>query len=187
MLTPAGDHATRLDPPVTAVTAVTPVPPVLRDLTDLDDEDVLALNETFVDVLSPMDRTRLHYLRARADRAQAILDPEGRFAGFVLCFAGDADYDGAYFAAFRQRFGTDFYYLDRVVLGPSAQRRGLGRAAYDEIEAGAAVHGRMTLEVDIEPPNHPSLTFHAGRGYREVTRLGDDEHTAVLLEKPLGA
>ncbi len=157
--------------------------PVLRDLTDADDRDVLALNLAFVDVLSPMDGDRLHYLRAHADRAQAILDAAGKFAGFVLCFAGDSAYDGSYHAAFRERFGPDFYYLDRVVLDPRAQRRGLGGAAYDEIEAGAVGYGRMALEVNVDPPNRPSLDFHEARGYREVGRLGDDGHTSALLVK----
>ncbi len=158
---------------------------VLRDLTPDDRVEVLALNLAFEDLLSPMDDQRLDYLLERADRAQVVAADDGSFAGFVLCFTGDADYDGHHFAAFRERFGTAFYYLDRIVLSPAVQRQGLATRAYDEIEAAASAHGRMVLEVNVDPPNEASLAFHARRGYRDAGRGGEDGHRVMLMEKTL--
>ena len=35
------------------------------------------------------------------------------------------------------------------------------------------------------PRNDVSLRFHARRGYREVGRLGDEQHLVSLMEKVL--
>ena len=78
-----------------------------------------------------------------------------------------------------------FYYLDRIVLHREYRRQGLGTYVYDEVEAVAAPYGRLALEVNLVPRNDVSLAFHAGRGYVEVGRLGDDEHLVSLMEKTL--
>ena len=43
----------------------------------------------------------------------------------------------------------------------------------------------MTLEVNVDPPNHGSLAFHASRGYAEVGRLGEPGHVVGLMVKEL--
>ena len=157
--------------------------PDLRQLRDTDVADVLMLNERNVVKLAPMDETRLHELRAIADRFD-VLDVDGAFAGFVITFAPGTPYDSEnyrWFAARHQRF----YYLDRIVLDEGFRRRGLGGHVYDEIERVAAPYTRLALEVNLVPRNDASLAFHAARGYQEVGRLGDDEHLVALLEKPL--
>jgi predicted GNAT superfamily acetyltransferase len=164
---------------------VAPVPE-LRPIRDRDVPDVLALNEANVAMLAPMDEQHLHRLQALSDRFD-VLEQGGVFAGFVVTFARDAAYDSDNFRWFHDRHagGTDFYYLDRVVLHPGFRRQGLGGFMYDEIEAVAAKHGRLCLEVNLVPRNDPSLAFHASRGYAEVGRRGDDEHLVSMLEKPL--
>ncbi|WP_367303692.1 GNAT family N-acetyltransferase [Nocardioides panacis] len=133
--------------------------------------------------LAPMDEARLHEVRESADRFD-VLDVDGAFAGFVITFAPGAAYDSVnyrWFAARHERF----YYLDRIVLHEGFRRRGLGGQVYDEIERIAAPYTRLALEVNLVPRNDASLAFHAARGYREVGRLGDDEHLVAMLEKPL--
>ena len=41
----------------------------------------------------------------------------------------------------------------------------------------------MTLEVNVDPPNHGSLAFHQRRGYVEVGRLGEPGHVVGLMAK----
>ena len=157
--------------------------PDLRPLRDTDVADVLTLNARNVVKLAPMDEARLHELRETADRFD-VLDVDGAFAGFVITFAPGTPYDSEnyrWFAARHERF----YYLDRIVLHEGFRRRGLGGHVYDEIERVAAPYTRLALEVNLVPRNDASLAFHAARGYREVGRLGDDEHLVSLMEKPL--
>ena len=157
--------------------------PDLRPLRDTDVADVLTLNDRNVVKLAPMDEARLHELRETADRFD-VLDVDCAFAGFVITFAPGTAYDSdnyRWFAARHERF----YYLDRIVLHEGFRRRGLGGQVYDELERVAAPYTRLALEVNLVPRNDASLAFHAARGYREVGRLGDDEHLVSLMEKPL--
>jgi uncharacterized protein len=157
--------------------------PDLRPLRDTDVADVLALNAANVSALAPMDEARLHELRSLADRFD-VLDVDGGFGGFVITFAGGAAYDSENYRWFSARHRR-FYYLDRIVLHEGFRRRGLGGFVYDEIEKVATPYGRLALEVNLVPRNDPSLAFHAGRGYVEVGRLGDEEHLVSLMEKAL--
>jgi predicted GNAT superfamily acetyltransferase len=157
--------------------------PDLRQLRDTDVADVLMLNERNVVNLAPMDEARLHELRALADRFD-VLDVDGAFAGFVITFAQGAPYDSDNYRWFGARHRR-FYYLDRIVLHESFRRRRLGTFVYDEIERVAAPYGLLALEVNLVPRNDASLAFHAGRGYVEVGRLGDEQHLVSLMEKGL--
>ncbi len=157
--------------------------PTLRALTEADVPDVLALNARNVELLAPMDEVRLHELHALADRFE-VVDVDGAFAGFVMTFTPGTAYDSELYGWFAGRYGEDFYYLDRIVLHEDFRRRGLGGFVYDEMEAAARKYGRMVLEVNLEPPNEPSLAFHAGRGYREVGRYDAGDKVVSMMEKP---
>jgi predicted GNAT superfamily acetyltransferase len=146
---------------------------------------VLALNHAHVELLSPMDEARLRLLIGWACRSDVIVC-DGRVAGFVLVFAPGTAYDSPNYRWFTSRYGERFLYLDRVVVDDRYRRRGLATAAYDLIEAGAADHGRLVLEVNVDPPNDASLAFHGARGYEEVGRLGEDGHVVALMAKALG-
>lgn len=158
--------------------------PLLRRVDERDIGDVLALNERNVEALAPMDEARLHELEAIADRFD-VVELDGRFAGFVVTFAPGTSYDSENYRWFGDRFGTDFYYLDRVVLREDLRRRGLGTFVYDELEPVAATYRRLTLEVNLIPRNDVSLAFHDRRGYVEIGTLGDEEHLVSLQEKRL--
>ena len=157
--------------------------PDLRQLRDTDVADVLMLNERNVVKLAPMDEARLHELRALADRFD-VLDVDGAFAGFVITFGPGTTYDSDNYRWFAERHER-FYYLDRIVLHEQFRRRGLGGFVYDEIERVAAPYTRLSLEVNLVPRNDASLASHEARGYKEVGRLGDEEHLVALMEKAL--
>jgi predicted GNAT superfamily acetyltransferase len=156
----------------------------LRPLTDHDEAAVLALNETNVVKLAPLDGDRLRQLREWAHRADAV-EVDGAFAGFVITFTAGTAYDSENYRWFTERYGTDFYYLDRIVLDAKVRRGGIGSAVYDALERIAEPHGRMVLEVNLLPPNPASLSFHNGRGYKEVGTLGDSDHLVTLMVKEL--
>ncbi len=160
------------------------LPPTLRPITDTDVPAVLALNHRFVEVLSPLDAERLAWLVGLADRAE-VLEVDDQVAGFVVTFGPGSDYDSENYRWFSERFGSDFYYLDRIVVAEHLRRRGLAGFVYEAMEAAAQEYGRMALEVNVDPPNHGSLAFHATRGYAEVGRLGEPGHVVGLMVKEL--
>ncbi len=156
----------------------------LRPLRDDDVPFVLALNDRDVDLLAPLDADRLALLRGWADRAD-VIELDGRAAGFVVTFGPGTGYDSENYTWFTKRFGDGFYYLDRIVVAAHARRRGIGRFAYDTLEEVGRPFGRMTLEVNVDPPNHGSLAFHEARGYAVLGRRGEPGHVVALMAKEL--
>jgi predicted GNAT superfamily acetyltransferase len=154
----------------------------LRPIASADRADVLALNERNVELLAPMDETRLLELQAAADTA-AVIEVDGGFAGFVITFGAGAAYDGENFGWFTDRF-NDFCYLDRVVIHEDFRRRGLGTRVYDGLETSC---GRplFALEVNLDPPNDASLAFHQARGFTEVGQRVSDGHLVSMFLKML--
>jgi len=160
------------------------ITPLLRPIEPRDVALVIDLNEANVEMLAPLDAARLQQLQAWARRAE-VIEVDGAFAGFVITMGPDTDYDSPNYRWFAALYGSAFHYLDRIVLSDQFRRVGLGSAVYDVVEADALGVGRLTLEVNAEPANPASLAFHAGRGYREVGRLGSPGKTVSLLTKRL--
>ncbi len=158
--------------------------PALRPVAVADHAEVLALNEADVDLLAPMDEARLRALRGWADRFD-VVDVDGRVAGFVVTIGPGTAYDSDNYRWFSERHGDRMAYLDRIVLAPAHRRGGLGSAVYDAVERDAARHGRLCLEVNVEPPNEPSLAFHDRRGFTEVGRRSEPGHVVAMLVKEL--
>lgn len=153
---------------------------MLRSITPADHAEVLALNARNVEVLAPLDQSRLVTLLEVCETAD-VIEVDGDFAGFVITFGAGAAYDGENFAWFTERY-PDFCYLDRVVLQEGFRRRGLGSQVYDLLEAHC---GRrvFALEVNLDPPNTASLAFHRERGFREVGRRDSNGHLVSLMVK----
>ncbi|HEX2893518.1 MAG TPA: GNAT family N-acetyltransferase [Marmoricola sp.] len=163
-----------------------PTASVLRPITAADHPQVLTWNHEHVELLSELDEPRLVTLLGWTDRGSVIVD-DGRDVGFVLTFPSGTAYDSVNYRWFSERY-RDFYYLDRVVVDPSVRRTGVGTRLYDEIEARArALAPVMCLEVNLDPPNEPSLAFHRRRGFVEVGQDDSSGHRVSLMVKDLGA
>lgn len=161
-----------------------PVPDLFRPITAADHDAVLEWNRSHVELLAPLDRDRLVELLGWSHQA-VILRQDGADAGFVLTFAAGSPYDSEHYRWFAERHDA-FVYLDRVVVDPAFQRTGLGTRAYDALERSAReVAPTFCLEVNLDPPNEPSLAFHRGRGYREVGQDGAPGHVVSRMEKDL--
>ena len=157
---------------------------MLRPISSADHDRVLAWNEAHVELLAPLDEDRLRTLLGWADRG-SVIHAGGRDLGFVLTFASGTAYDSANYRWFSERYGA-FYYLDRVVVDPSVRRTGLGTRVYDEIEERArSLAPVMCHEVNLDPPNEPSLAFHRRRGYVEVGQDSATGHLVSLMAKDL--
>ena len=145
---------------------------------------MLALNQSNLAGVGPLDADRLRWLVGMASQA-LVADDAGEVVGYALVFGPDTDYDSTNYRWFVQRM-DDFGYLDRIVVAPAHRRRGIGNLLYDAAEDGARTRGQLVCEVYVEPPNEPSLAFHAARGYTEVGRLRQSNRkTSAMLAKRL--
>ncbi|HMQ94475.1 MAG TPA: GNAT family N-acetyltransferase [Amaricoccus sp.] len=140
-------------------------------------EALLALNNAHAVELSRLDPGRLELLVAQAFLAARV----GTVDAFLLAFDERADYDSPNFRWFRAGYDR-FVYVDRVVVAPGARGRGLGRRLYDDLfaEALASGHRRIVCEVNVDPPNPASDTFHATLGFAEVGRARLPESGKVV-------
>ncbi len=143
---------------------------MLRDATSADFPAILALNEAFVSVLSPLDATRLARLHAQA-ALHRVIEQDGRIEAFLLAFREGADYESPNYRWFAQRHAR-FLYVDRIVVAGDTQARGAGTQLYRDAYERAVRDGvsLIACEFDVEPPNPASARFHARLGFHEVGR-----------------
>ena len=103
----------------------------------------------------------------------------------MLALRPGLDYWSLNYRWFAER-GDDFLYLDRIVVAERARGIGVGRAMYDDIDRFAGtMWRRITLEVNLLPPNPGSLAFHERMGFRRIGVREDDSGTkaVALMER----
>ncbi|WP_394770450.1 GNAT family N-acetyltransferase [Lacisediminihabitans sp.] len=144
---------------------------LLRNLTAQDLAQVVLLNDAAhpaVPITSIEEMAEL--VRVAGFASVAVDGPdESTVRGFVIGMRPGADYPSENFRFFEGR-GTDFLYVDRIVVGEAARGAGIGRMLYDAVFALARAEGRaeVTCEVNVLPPNPESLAFHARLGFERV-------------------
>lgn len=147
---------------------------LIRDAVPADHEAVLALNNGAVPHVNALDLELLAKLAGYASYFRVAEDEAdgNSLTGFVLCVPPGTEYWSDNYAWFAARHGSApgaFLYLDRVVVAPRALRRGVGRQLYADLYTFAAARWpRITLEVNLRPPNPGSVEFHRRMGFREV-------------------
>lgn len=158
----------------------------IRDVEAGDLETVLALNEAAVPHVNSVPLAQMQKFRREAAYFRVAL-VDGAVAGYLIGLTPDADYGSLNFIWFRQHY-DDFAYVDRIAVVDSARRLGLGTALYDDFERRLTGRvPRLVCEVNLEPPNEPSLRFHARHGFAQVGSQQVDGKTVAMLAKELGA
>lgn len=154
---------------------------VIRPIANDDLPRILEINQANVPEVGSVDLGRMAYLVDESAIALAVeqagdpTDPDTPTAivGFCLVLAPGSSYDSVNYTWFMEHHG-DAMYLDRVAFDEAAQGHGLGSRLYDEVDRIMRTEhpdsAGLTLEVNLDPPNEPSLRFHAKHGFREVGR-----------------
>ncbi len=149
----------------------------IRDLTPADLDSALVLNNAAVPAVNPHDATSWTRLLKLADRSW-VVDDDGVLGGLLVAFGPGSSYASANYRWLDERF-DGFRYVDRIIIGPRHQRRGLGSQLYAALEAHARDHGaqRLLCEVNVQPPNPQSVAFHTRSGWTAIEdrRLGPDK------------
>ncbi len=161
--------------------------PTLRPFRGTDLDALVAINDAAHPAVPITPRDELAGLIAMSTVA-VVVDVAGEPAGFVLGMPPELAYESEnylYFSARARELARSFVYVDRIVLAPALQGRGLGpqlyAAVFDEARRVGAVE--VLCEVNIEPPNPGSLAFHTRLGFVEVGRqqTHGGENTVALL------
>ena len=156
---------------------------IIRPFAATDRSDILRLNEESVSVLSPMDGQRFDLLEKQA-RLVWVAEKNRVIAGFIMGFDEHSSYDSTNYGWFKTRF-TGFLYVDRIVIDREFRGLGIGQLIYSELDKWASGSGIdcLVAEVDIEPPNQPSLEFHRVHGFVEVGQNSTSPNKCVSMQR----
>lgn len=123
---------------------------------------ILRNNAHFVHWLSPLDKVGLVTLLSHADYARQFLDGEA----VAIAYAGQGDYRHKNVDWLSARL-DNYLYIDRVIVGASAQGQGLGQSLYNDLYLFAQERGYDAIgcEVNTAPDNPGSHAFHLTQGF----------------------
>jgi len=153
----------------------------VRDVVAGDHAALLALNNSAVPHVNALSREEFAWLSGHANFFRLVEDDAG-LLGFAIVLPSGLDYWSDNYKWFATRF-SGFLYLDRVVVAERGRRQGVGRALYEALFAfGRGTWPRVTLEVNLRPPNPDSERFHERLGFTMIgVREYDDGASAVLM------
>ena len=141
----------------------------IRKAEEKDYPFILRVNKENVEVLSPMDESRVREF-SKWSELFLIAEAGGTPAAFLLALReGLAAYDSENYLWFSKNY-EKFLYIDRIVIDAPYRRSGVGKVLYQEVfrYADATEVPFVTAEIDTEPYNEVSLGFHQAMGFREV-------------------
>jgi predicted GNAT superfamily acetyltransferase len=157
----------------------------IDDLRLLDATVILSLNNEHAKETSALDHAGLTTLLDMAFYARGI---DRGATAFLIALDHNASYENPNFAWFKAS-GKPFAYIDRIIVSSSARGLGIGRLLYEDLFAMAKQAGqyRVVCEVNIEPPNPVSETFHEAMGFDGVGQatLHNGAKTVRYFEKKL--
>jgi uncharacterized protein len=156
----------------------------LRPVNDEDIESLLKLNNAEVPAVNFLEDAVLRALCQWSDWTY-VAEGNAGIEGLLLALGPGHPYDSENYRFFAERH-EDFHYVDRIVIGKGARRRGIGRRLYDALVA-ATSSPLLCCEVNLRPANPVSLAFHVNLGFREVGRqtTSGGSKLVALLERPL--
>jgi len=137
----------------------------IEPLASLDSDGLLSLNNAHAVELSWLTEQEFKGLLAISYHSVGIA-PAG---ALLVAIDQAASYDNRNFQWFRARF-SDFIYVDRVVVSQCLRGKGVARALYEDLFRRANVDRKsvITCEVNLDPPNQASLSFHRRLGFQAV-------------------
>ena len=139
----------------------------VRDAVASDHAAVLVLNNGATPHVNELSEDAFAWIIGHADYFRVAEDDSG-VVGFAIALRAGLEYWSLNYRWFTER-GGDFLYLDRIVVAENARSGGVGRALYDDLDLFASGRWpRITLEVNLLPPNPGSLAFHERQGFRRV-------------------
>ena len=108
---------------------------------------------------------------------------EDEIVGFIICMREGSAYGSENYKFFTQRL-KKFLYVDRVAIDGRHRRAGLGKAIYEDIFTHAGNKNLpITLEVNTQPVNQPSLNFHEKMGFDRIGAKDFDDHSVAYFIK----
>ena len=143
--------------------------PAIRPALVDDLAAIESLNDSVVNLTSPMDIPRIQQLHAMSSYHRVIAH-DSQLLAFLLVLGPDCGYDSVNYQWFDQRY-NDFAYIDRIVVRDGFRGQGLGTILYNDLFtwANSQKIRNVVCEYNVEPLNEASQKFHRMLGFQEVS------------------
>ena len=138
---------------------------MIREINPQDIESVLAINNDAVPAVNSLNVSELLDIVDISQKTW-VVEEEDTIGGVLIVIGPGESYRSTNYSWLDSQF-TNFCYVDRIVIDPTNKRKGYGRLLYLALEEHAIHVGADVLlcEVNVEPENPQSLSFHASLGW----------------------
>jgi predicted GNAT superfamily acetyltransferase len=158
--------------------------PVCRSIESKDFAAILEINHASLTGVSQLAPDYFAQLTDLCEHSK-LCEIADNIVGYLFAMREDLEYDGEEYHWFCDHVSDEFLYIDQVAIGAPWRRQGYASLMYRDLHEFALRERVKSLvcEVDIEPANHVSLTFHQGLGFREVARMPARNIIVALMRK----
>ena len=128
---------------------------------------IVKMNQEALPAVSSVNINDMNHFLTIVDYFRS-LKIEEKLVGFLIALTPGKEYHSINYKWFEKRFDS-FMYVDRIVIDPSYQGNGLGKAFYNNLaDFSNNKTDRITCEVNIRPKNEESMIFHGKYGFVQV-------------------
>ena len=128
---------------------------------------IVKMNQEALPAVSSVNINDMNHFLTIVDYFRS-LKIEEKLVGFLIALTPGKEYYSVNYKWFEKRFDS-FMYVDRIVIDPSYQGNGLGKAFYNDlVDFSNNKIDRITCEVNIRPQNEGSMIFHEKYGFVQV-------------------
>lgn len=140
----------------------------IRKIEKKDYVKIVEINKAVVEHTSQMDETRLNELIGYAHYA-ILAESDTEIAGFLLSMGPNKPYINANYQWFSERY-SNLLYIDRIAVNLDYIGKGVGSCLYKNLFEFSKNEQFSALgcEINVVPPNEPSILFHTKHGFKEV-------------------
>ena len=144
---------------------------------------IVKMNQEALPAVSSVNINDMNHFLTIVDYFRS-LKVEKKLVGFLIALTPGKKYHSVNYKWFEKRFDS-FMYVDRIVIDPSYQGNGLGKAFYNDLaDFSNNKTDRITCEVNIRPKNEGSMIFHEKYGFVQAgTQTTENGKKEVSLMK----
>ena len=146
-------------------------------------DQILELNQQALPAVSSVTKKEMEHFLSIVDYFKSLIIDQ-RVVGFLIALTPGKDYHSVNYQWFEHKYKS-FMYVDRIVITPTHQGKGLGTTFYNDLSKSTdQTITKITCEVNLKPANEESMLFHKKYGFEQVdTQFTESGKKEVSLMK----
>ena len=155
----------------------------IENTSSSDLDEILKLNQQALPAVSSVTKEEMQHFLNIVDYFKSLIIDQ-KVIGFLIALTPGKDYQSINYKWFENKFKS-FIYVDRIVISPNYQGKGLGTNFYNDLsKVTDQTITKITCEVNLNPPNEESMLFHKKYGFEQVdTQFTENGKKEVSLMK----